>query len=156
GARGAGAAASATGLLAPPDAGAGAGRQVVDVLAVFEPELRAGFDDLGADRRSVHGRGVQVPLRAVNLARSLSPALGFLEEGQAIIPRPTAIAELRPMVVILGLAADVDQAVDRARPAELAAARIDDLALLVRLCLEAPSQGWMVEHLHEAGRDVDQ
>src|SRR5438046_1050076 len=41
GARGAGTAAAAAGLLAPADAIAMAGRQVVDVLAVFEPDLLA-------------------------------------------------------------------------------------------------------------------
>src|SRR5439155_25721633 len=154
--RGTGAAAAAAGLLAPTDTGAGAWRQVVDILAVFEPELRAGFDDLRADRRAVHGRGVQIPLRAVNVACPLAPALGLLEERQAVFPRPAAIAELGPMVVILGLAADVDEAIDRAGAAEHAAARIDDFALLIRLGLEPPGQGRMVEHLHKAGRDVDQ
>ena len=52
GARGAGAAAAAAGLLAPADAVAGAGRQVVDVLAVFQAELLAGLDHRRADRRS--------------------------------------------------------------------------------------------------------
>ena len=84
--RGAGAAATTAGLLAPTDTGARAGRQVVDILAVFEPELRAGFDDLRADRRAVHSRGVQIPLRAVHLACPLAPPLGLLEERQAVFP----------------------------------------------------------------------
>ena len=83
---GAGAAAAAARLLAPTDAGTGAGRQVVDILAVFEPELHAGLDHLRANRGAVHSRGVQVPLRAVDLARTFPPTLGFLEKRQAIVP----------------------------------------------------------------------
>src|SRR5437773_9793227 len=85
-ARRAGAAAAAARLLAPTDAGTGAGRQVVDILAVFEPELHAGLDHLRANRGAVHSRGVQVPLRAVDLARTFPPTLGFLEKRQAIVP----------------------------------------------------------------------
>src|ERR1700733_6279679 len=44
-------------LLAPADAVARAGRDIVDVLAVFEPEFLAGLDHAGADRRTVHLRG---------------------------------------------------------------------------------------------------
>src|SRR5215471_5151426 len=43
-ARSAGAAAAAAGLLAPADAVGGAGRQVVNVFAVFETDLAAGSD----------------------------------------------------------------------------------------------------------------
>src|SRR5689334_1226823 len=50
GARGAGAAAAAAGLLTPADAVAMTRRQIVDVLAIFEPELLAGLEDRGADR----------------------------------------------------------------------------------------------------------
>ena len=72
GARGAGAAAAAAGLLAPADAVAGAGRQVVDVLAVFEAELLAGLDHRRADRRAVHFRGEQRPVLAAH-RRCLRP-----------------------------------------------------------------------------------
>src|SRR4249919_26714 len=44
GLRGAGAAPSAAGLLAPADAVPGAGRQVVDVRAVLDAELPGGVD----------------------------------------------------------------------------------------------------------------
>src|SRR5204863_2881841 len=49
GSRSAGTAPAAAGLLAPADAVAGAWFDVVDVLAVFEPELLAGLDDRGAE-----------------------------------------------------------------------------------------------------------
>src|SRR5437764_10683906 len=83
---GAGAAAAAARLLTPTDAGTGAGRQVVDVLAVFEPELHSGLDHLRANRGAVHSRGVQVPLRAVDLPPTFPPTLDFLEKRQAIVP----------------------------------------------------------------------
>src|ERR1700731_2472117 len=108
GARGAGAAPTAAGLLAPADAVAGAGRQVVDVLAVFEPDLLARLERGRADRRPVRLRGEQRPVLAARLAALAFPALGLAEIGQAIVPRPAAVTELAPVVVILGLAADVD------------------------------------------------
>src|SRR5207237_9754172 len=89
-ARRAGAAAAAAGLLAPADAGTGAGRQVVDVLAVFEPELHAGINDLGADRRAVHCGGIEIPIGAVDLTGALAPPLGPLEKRQTVVPRPAA------------------------------------------------------------------
>src|SRR5207244_8193506 len=100
-------------LLEPADAVAGAGRQVVDVFAVFGPDLLARLERGRADRRPVRLRGEQRPVLAARRAAFPLPALGLAEERQAIVPRPAAIAELRPVVVILGLAADVDQPVDR-------------------------------------------
>ena len=93
GARGAGAAAAAAGLLAPADAVAGAGRQVVDVLAVFEAELLAGLDHRRADRRAVHLRGEQRPVLAAHLAAFALPALGLAEDRAG--NRPTTSRDCR-------------------------------------------------------------
>ena len=63
------------------------------------------------------------------------------------------------MVEILGLAADIDQAVDRTRPAEHTAARIEDSAAVdagVGLGLEAPGQRRVIEKFQIAGGDMDQ
>src|SRR6516225_732836 len=54
----------------------------------------------------------------------------FFEIGEHVVPAPAAIAELRPMVEILGLAANVDQPVDRGRAAQNPAARIRDGAAI--------------------------
>ena len=113
GARGAGAAAAAAGLLAPANAVCMAGRQVVDVLPVFEADLLSGLEHRRADRRPVGLRGEERPVLAARRASFALPTLGLPEIGQAIIPRPAAVAELRPVVVILGLAANVDEPVDR-------------------------------------------
>src|SRR6266513_869891 len=126
GARGAGAAAAAAGLLAPADAVAMTRRQIVDVLAIFEPKLLAGFEHGGTDRRPVGFRGEERPVLAAHLGFLSLPALRLAEIRQAIVPRPAAIAELGPVIVILGLAADIDKPVDRGRAADDPAARIDD------------------------------
>ncbi len=87
------------------------------------------------------------------------PVLGELEIGQHVVPRPAAIAELRPMVVVLGLAAHIDEAVDRARAAQATPARIEDGAAGgagIGLGAKAPARGRMVQELGEAGRDMDQ
>ena len=54
--------------------------------------------------------------------------LGALEVGEDVVVAPPRIAELAPMVEVLLLAADVDQAVDRGRAAEHLAARPGDAA----------------------------
>src|SRR5208282_421576 len=159
GARGAGAASTATGLLAPADTVAGTRWQIVDVLAVFEPDLPAGLEHRGADRRPIHLRGEQRAVLAAHRVAVAFPALRLAEIGQAIIPRPAAVAELPPVVVILGLAADVYEAIDRRGPADHPAAGVDDRAAVgagVRLGPKLPRQGIVVEHLEEPGRDVDQ
>ena len=158
GARGAGAAAAASGLLAPADAVAMTRRQIVDVLAIFETELFAGLKDRGADRRPVRFRGEERALLAARLAGLALPPFRFPEIGQAIVPGPAAIAELGPVIVILRLPADIDQPVDRGRAADDPAARIDDRAAVgagIGLGAVLPGQGVMIEHLEEAGRDVN-
>src|SRR5262249_18851039 len=153
GARGAGAAPAAAGLLNPADAGRMPGRQVVEVLAILEADLPAGFDRDGADRRPVGLRGEQRAVLAAYRGLFALPALGRTEIGQAIVPRPAAVAELRPVIIVLGLAADVDQAVDRGGAAKPAAAGVVDGAAVgarIGLGTEFPRQGVVVEHLEEA------
>src|SRR5215472_15694958 len=144
GARGTGAASSAARLLAPADAVLVARRQVVDVLAVFETDLFAGLEHGGADRRAIGLRGKERPLLAAHGAAFALPAFGLAEIGQAIIPRPAAVAELTPVVVILGLATDVDQTIDRRGASDHPAARVVDSAAVgagVRLGPKLPGQG---------------
>ena len=82
-------------------------------------------------------------------------ALHALEDRQHVLVAPAAIAELGPVVVVLGLAADIDHAVDRARAAQhLAAGNFDAPAAraLVRLRRVAPVDGGIVDHLGDADR----
>src|SRR5205807_4231046 len=111
GPRSAGAPPAAARLLAPADAVAMTKRQVVQVLAVFEADLLARLEGGGADRRPVDLRGEQRPFLAAHLAAFAFPPFGLAEIGQAVVPRPAAVAELRPVVVILWLAANIDEPV---------------------------------------------
>src|SRR5271167_4451760 len=128
GTRGAGPPPAAARLLAPADTLPGAGWQVVHVLAVFEPDLPAGLDYRRTERRPVHLRGKERTPPAANLGRAALPVLSLFEEGQDLVPAPAAIAELRPVIEILGLAAHINEPVDRAGPAEHPAARVQDRA----------------------------
>src|SRR5258707_3060629 len=81
-----------------------------------------------------------------------------LEIGQHVRIAPAAVAELRPGIKILALAAVVDVTVDRRRPAErLAARRIDAAAAgpRPRLLAVAPVDALHVERLDEAGRQMN-
>src|SRR6202022_1590042 len=124
---GAGAAAPTPCLLAPADRVFGAARQVIDVGPVFEAQLLRRLDDRMTGLRLLgHRRRGEMPLGSVNFSGFTGPPLGALEKRQHIVPTPAAIAELRPVVVILRLAADVDEPVDRRRTAEHATAWIGD------------------------------
>ena len=52
------------------------------------------------------------------------------EIGQHVVEAPAVVSELPPVVVILGLAAQIEQAVDRARSAQHLAARLHALAIV--------------------------
>src|SRR5712692_8983231 len=95
----------------------------------------------------------------MNISSFSLPVLSLLEVWQHVVSAPAAIAELPPMVEILGLAADVDEAVDRRRSAQHPAARIGDRAAGgagIGLGLEVPGEGRVVEQFHEADRDVNE
>src|SRR5687768_1928687 len=51
--------------------------------------------------------------------------LGFLEVGQDIFPGPADVAKLAPMVIVSGLAAHINHAIDRGAASKHLAARID-------------------------------
>ena len=153
---------AAAGLLHPADIVAGARRQVVHVGMIFEADLGPGLDHRLAQQRLVGGvGGQQRPAMAVKLVLPALPALGLFEIGQddSVAPTTSPVAELAPMVEILGLAADIDHAVDRARSAKHPAAGIGDrppIGAGIGLGGEAPGDRRMVEQLHVPGGDVDQ
>src|SRR5262249_45831607 len=103
GARGAGPPPAAARLLAPADAVAGSRREIIYVLAVLEADLLTRFDYRRAKRRALHLRGKQWAVSAANPGLTALPVLGLLEEWQDLVPAPAAVAQLRPVVVILGL-----------------------------------------------------
>ena len=82
-------------------------------------------------------------------------ALHALEDRQHVLVAPAAVAELRPVIVVLRLAADIDHAVDRARAAQHFSTRhLDTPAAraVVRLRRVAPVDGRVVDHLGDADR----
>src|ERR1700739_4901638 len=92
----------------------------------------------------------------VEIVRAARLVLGAPEIGQYVGKAPTGIAELAPMIVVLVLAAHVEQAVDRARSAQHFAARLDDLPVVqlgFRLGLVQPIDFGIVEQLALAERD---
>ena len=105
-----------------------------------------------------HVGDVQRAALAAAVVAAALEMLRLLEVGQDLRIGPAAIAELAPGVVVERLAAHIEHAVDRARAAERAAARAGDAPAghaLLRLHLEVPVEGLVVEQLGEAGRDVD-
>ena len=95
---------------------------------------------------------------AVPLACPPLLVLGLDEVRQDVLERPAGVAELAPVVEVPGLAADVEQSVDRARPAEHLAPRPVEAATVERrlgLGPVAPVGGRIVHGLEVADRDVD-
>src|SRR5579883_3430401 len=84
--------------------------------------------------------------------------LGSLEIGQHVLEAPAEIAELAPVIEILLLPADIDEPVDRARPAQHPAARLDDAAIVelrLGLRLIEPVELAIAEELAVAQGNVD-
>ena len=122
--------------------------------------LRAGDERLAQRMTPVeildHELAVAAPVPVV--ARP-DAAFAAPEVGQHVRIAPPAVAELRPGVEVHALAAVVDVAVDRARPAERLAPRLPDPAprgALARLGLVEPVDRRVGQRLHESGGDVDE
>ena len=95
---------------------------------------------------------------AVERALAARLMLGAPEIRQHVVEAPAGVAELAPMVEILRLAADIEQAVDRGRAAEHLAARLEDHAavqLRLRFRLVEPIDPRVLEQAPVAERDVD-
>src|SRR4029453_14181407 len=107
----------------------------------------------------VHGGDGEIAVAAaISLVALADPPFQPLEIGQHVRIAPAAVAELRPGIEILALAAVVDVTVDRRRSAErLAARRIDAAAAgpRPRLLAVAPVDALHVEGLDEAGRQMN-
>src|SRR5882672_214800 len=82
----------------------------------------------GVEDRPMQALFLDAPLAAaaVTVVGAVHEVLVLLEIGQHIVPAPAGIAELAPVIVVAGLAAHVDHAVDRGAAAEHLAARIVD------------------------------
>ncbi len=133
--------------------------RAVEIVVARNVELRAAGDD-GLDQLMPRG-DVRCPERAVGPMPLVGPphvVLELAEIGQHIAEGPSGIAARRPLVVVLGLAADVDEAVYGARTAQrLAAGPVDLPAIHVRLGLglEAPVHVRIEHRLRVPDGDVD-
>ncbi len=137
-----------------------AGLGVAVVVGVARQALLLGAGDEGlADRmRPVDGRDRHPTRRATPCAVGRAqPALVAPEVGQHFGEGPARVAQGGPAVVVLGLAAVVDQAVDRARSAQrLALGQRHAPLQRARIGLGAvgPRVLGIEQHLDEAGRQM--
>ena len=84
--------------------------------------------------------------------------LGAPEVRQHVIEAPTRVAELAPVIVVLGLPPDIEQPVDGTAAAENMAAGPDDATAVdarVGRRLESPREVGVVHDLEIAHRDMD-
>ena len=144
----------------PADGGLGLADPFLALPVVVRVVRQAGLDP-GPEQRVVEGalvRHLAHPERAALRAPFVRPALEVLhalEHGQHVVVAPAPVAELGPGVVVEPLAADEDEAVDRARPAEHPPARDRDrppARAFVGLGAVAPVGGRVVDELREADR----
>ena len=119
-----------------------------------------GGDDEGFRQRIVHAASPTpaAARRAVIFVGAALLVLGLLEIGQHVVIAPAGIAALAPAIVILVLAAHIEQAVDRTRAAEHFSARLEHLPAVqsrLRLGLVHPVDGFFLEQFAVAERHVD-
>ena len=94
----------------------------------------------------------------MQVVRAALLVLGAAKIRQHVVEAPARIAELAPMVEVLGLPADIQKPVDRRGPAEYLAARLDDRAagaFGLRLGAVEPVVLGIGEQLGVADRHVD-
>ena len=133
--------------------------EVVGALHAQRADLLRAFDE-GLDQLVLRAdvRDLERAVRAVEGVRAALVAFGPDEVGQHVVVAPARVAERGPVVVVLALAADVDQAVDRAGAAQRLAARPVDAPAVhvrVRVGLEAPVVGGAPHRLAVADGQVD-
>ena len=91
---------------------------------------------------------------AVELILHPLVVLGLLEEGQHLSIAPALVAQLGPVVIVRGMATDVDHVVDRAGPAERPPARPREsphVAVELRHGPVAPVEGAVGQEAHQGG-----
>src|SRR5262245_31097703 len=87
----------------------------VEIVVAREARLLRGRDESLAQRmRFAHIGDRERPADPVQRILAARLVLGTAEVRQHILEAPAGIAELAPMIEVLRLAADVEQAIDRA------------------------------------------
>src|SRR5215813_5116782 len=138
--------------------GAFLGGPVEIVVARKARLLRGGDESLAQRMRFAHVGNRERP--AHPMQRILAPLLifGAAKTGQHTLEAPAGVAELPPMIEVGRLAADVEQAIDRARAAQHLPAGLDDLPVVelgLRLRGVEPIDLTIGEQLAVAERDVN-
>src|SRR5499427_3704845 len=138
--------------------GAFLGGPVEIVVARKARLLRGRYEGLAQRMRFAHVGNRERPAHPMQRILAARLVLGAAKVGQYIIEAPAGIAELAPMIEVRRLAADVEQAIDRARPAQHLPPRLDDLPV-VELCLRLraiePIDLAVGEQLAVAERDMN-
>src|SRR5688500_2065644 len=131
----------------------------VEIAIAPDAGRLAGFDERVGERMPVLDvRYRQRTADAMPVIRAARLVFRFLEIRQAVRVPPARIAEIAPVVEVFALAANIEQAVDRARAAKHAPAWHLDVAPIharLGLGLEHPVHFAIEHHLAEADRNVD-
>src|SRR5262245_18375573 len=114
--------------------GAFLGGPVEIVVARKTRLLRGRYERLAQRMRFAHVGNRERPTHPMQSILAARLVLGAAKIRENILEAPAGIAELAPMIEVRRLAADVEQAIDRARPAQHFPPRLDDLPV-VELCL---------------------
>ncbi len=122
--------------------------ETVEVLGELVTRLGPGADEAGKDRAGRRGLGdIERPLAAMIGVGPALEGLGAFEIGQHLGIGPAPQPHLAPLVIVAGMAADIDHAIDRGRAAPALAARPPQLAVFqigFRLGPEAPVIGPLI------------
>src|SRR6516165_5470849 len=103
----------------------------VEIVVAGKARLLRGRDESLAQRmRFAHVGNRERPAHPMQRILAARLVLGAAKIGQHILEAPAGIAELAPMIEVRRLAADVEQAIDRARPAQHFSPRLDDLPVV--------------------------
>jgi hypothetical protein len=88
--------------------------RAIEIIVAWETKIERALDERLADRvLVVHVGDRERPAGTVQFVGATDLVFGAAEIRQHVIERPAGIAELAPVVEVFGLAADVNQAVDR-------------------------------------------
>src|SRR5215469_13712841 len=134
-------------------------RGAVEIVVARKSRLLRGCDESLAQRvRFAHVGNRKRPAHPMQRILAARLVLGAAEVGQHILEAPAGIAELPPMIEVGRLAADVKQAIDRARASQHFPPRLDDAPIVelgLRLRAIEPIDLAVGEQLAVAERDVN-
>ena len=134
-------------------------RLSIEVIIAREARLLGSLDEgLTEWMRFAHVRDRKRPACTMQRVRAALLVFGAAEIRQHVLEAPAGIAELTPVIKVFMLAADVQQAVDRARSPQHFPARLDHapiVELRLRLCRIEPVDLGVGEKLPVAEGDVN-